>query len=119
MQILPSIPRPSGLRTVMLKHSMTDAQDCELSWKADFGKMEILLYVSMISPVLLLDFLAMLPKRDERFQQTRIMDVTQISARFKIKLVIQCNGKDVCYNVRCFKIQGGDHHNYRHGVELL
>lgn len=119
MQILASVPPPSDLRTVMLKHLMTEAKDCELSWKADFGKMEILLYVSIISPALLLDFLTMLPKRDERFQLAGIMDAIQISARFNIQLVMQSDGNDVRYSVRIFKVQNNDRSIYRYGIELL
>lgn len=99
----------------MLKHSMTDAQDCELSWKADFGKMEILLYAQIISPVLLLDFLMMLPRRDERFQQAGITNVAQISSRFSITLIMQSDIYDVYYDVRLFKSQNND----RFEIEFL
>lgn len=84
---------------------MTEAKDCELSWMSDFGKMEILLYSHIISPVLLLDFLMMLPRRDERFQQAGITDIVQISSRFNIKLITQSDRQDVYYDVRVFKSQ--------------
>lgn len=81
---------------------MTNAQDCSLDWLADFGKMEILLYVSIISPGLILNFLTMLPKRDERFQQTGITDALQLSSRFNIKLITQSQGNDICFDLRIF-----------------
>jgi hypothetical protein len=119
MQILPSTPRPADLRTVLLKHSMTEARDCELSWRVDFGAMEILLYAPIISPVLLLDFLTVLPRRDERFQQTGIVDAAQISTRFSIKLIVQSDGQDICFSVRIFRLRNGFGKETHYGLELL
>lgn len=119
MQIRPSTPRPADLRTILLKHSMTEARDCELSWKADFGTMELSLYANFVSPVLLLDFLAMLPRRDERFQHAGIVDAIQISARFDIKLILQSDGQDVCYWMRVFRIQTSPSREPRFGLELI
>lgn len=119
MKIIATTPRDSDLRTILLKHSMTEAMDCELSWRVDFGTMEILLYVPIISPVLLLDFLAMLSRRDERFQQTGIVDTVQISTRFRIKLIVQSDGQDICFSMRVFRLQDGFGKEVHYGLELL
>lgn len=67
---------------------MTDAHDCELRCDADFGKMVLSLHVNLISPSLLLDFLWMLPHKDERFTKAGIIDPLQITRRFHTRLVL-------------------------------
>jgi hypothetical protein len=81
--------------------------------------MEILLYVAIISPVLLLDFLTVLPRRDERFQQTGIVDASQISTRFRIKLIVQSDGQDICFSVRIFRLRDAFGKEVHYGLELL
>jgi len=104
--------KPDDLRRVVLKHQMTEGKDCVLEWKADFGKMELLLYVTFISPALLLDYMRQLPNRDERFQKTKITTPLQIGARFKIRLCVSGEGADVWYAVRLYQLEmPGEKHN--------
>lgn len=99
MQRIVQTARPTDLSKAIVKHSMSEARDCTIEWKADFARMEILLYVSFISPVLLLDFLNGMARRDERFKKVGIVDVLQISSRFNIKLCVAHGDDDVWYAI--------------------
>jgi len=96
--------RPNELNKVIIKHSMSEARDCSIEWKADFARMEILIYVSFISPALLLDFLMGMKRRDERFQKTGIVDALQISSLFNIKLCVAHDDGEVWYKLRVYKL---------------
>lgn len=118
MYIKPTEARPPDLKMLPLRFTETDAHECKLYWKVDFEKMEILLYASIISPVLLLQFLTVLPRADGRFSITEIIEPVQLSTQFNIKLIIESNGNDICYTVRVFALID---HGYegRFGLELL
>lgn len=107
------------MNKIILKHSMTDARDCTLDWEADFGKMEMTLYVTFISPGLLLNFLGSLPSRDDRFARIGIANALQISNRFNIKLFVAHNDSAVCYRLRVFLLQAASEKNDRLEIELL
>lgn len=107
------------MNKIILKHSMTDAHDCTLDWEADFEEMEMVLYVTLISPVLLLGFLSSLPSRDERFAKIGITNALQISNRFNIKLLVAHNDSAVCYRLRVFLLQAASEKNDRLEIELL
>ncbi len=105
-------------RTIILKHSMADGNDCRLEWRADFARMQIQLYASIISPALLLDFLAKLPHLDERFQQTGIKGPMDIASRFRVYLhVTHCEG-GVWYSLRVYKLHALDSKFDRPEIEL-
>lgn len=89
-----------------------------LEWKADFGSMEIFLYVSFISPALLLDFLAALHGRDERFDKTGITTAIQISNRFNIKLCVAHGEDEVWYKLRVYKLESHNEKFDRLEIEL-
>lgn len=118
MPISKKTSRPEDLRAILLKHSMTEARDCRFEWKADFGKMEMLLYVSFISPALLLDFLASLHQSDDRFDKTGITSAIQISNRFNIQLCVDHGADDVWYNLRVYKIETYNEKFDRLDIEL-
>jgi hypothetical protein len=107
------------MNKIILKHSMTDARDCTLDWEADFEKMEMVLYVTLISPGLILDFLSSLPSRDQRFARIGIANALQISNRFNIKLFVAHSGSKVCYRPRLFLLQAISEKNDRLEIELL
>jgi hypothetical protein len=92
--------------------------DCMLEWKADFGSMEIFLYVSFISPALLLNFLAILHGRDERFDKAGLTSAIQISNRFNIKLCVTHGEDEVWYKLRVYKIESHSEKFDRLEIEL-
>lgn len=89
-----------------------------LEWKADFGSMEIFLYVSSISPALLLDFLATVHRWDERFDKTGITTAIQISNRFNIQLCVTHGEDEVWYKLRVYKLESHSEKFDRLEVEL-
>jgi len=72
--------------SIVMKHTATDAHNCEIEWNADFGKMQLTLQAGFISPLLLQDFLWQLPHRDDRFVRTGIIGAVQITTRFDVRL---------------------------------
>lgn len=118
MPITKQTTRPIELKKIMLKHSMADARDCLLEWRADFGSMELLLYVLFISPALLLDFLATLHGRDERFDKTGITSAIQISSRFNIKLCVAHGEDEAWYKLRVYKLESHNEKFDRLEIEL-
>lgn len=105
MRCIVQTARPKDMSKAIVKHSMSEARDCTIEWKADFARMEILLYVSFISPVLLLDFLSGMARRDERFQKVGIVDALQISSRFNIKLCVAHGDDEIWYAIRVYKLR--------------
>lgn len=95
--------RIDGLTASYLKHMAGEGRDCRIEWKADFSKMQILIYAPFISPALLLDFLWKLPHIDERFEKTGINDVLQVTTRFKIRLCIDHGGQERCYAMKVYQ----------------
>lgn len=81
--------------------------------------MEMVSWVTFISPELLLNFLSSLPCRDERFAMIGITNALQISNRFNIKLFVAHNGSEVCYRLRVFLLQSTSEKNDRLAIELL
>jgi hypothetical protein len=73
-------------RRIRLKHTMTDANDCELLWDVDFAKMILTMRANFISPYLLLSFLNGLHHCDDRFGKTKIISAVQITNRFDVRL---------------------------------
>lgn len=69
-----------------MKHTMTEARDCRIEWDADFDKMTLNLRVDFISPALLLDFLRILPLKDDRFAKAGIVGAVSISKHFNVFL---------------------------------
>jgi len=72
--------------SIVMKHTATDARNCEIEWNADFGKMKLTLQAGFISPRLLHDFLWQLPHKDDRFVRTSIIGAVQITSRFDTRL---------------------------------
>ena len=72
--------------SIVMKHTATDAHNCEIKWEADFGKMKLTLQAGFISPLLLQDFLWQLPHKDDRFVRTGIVGAVQITKRFDTRL---------------------------------
>lgn len=107
------------MNTVILKHSMSDARDCLLKWHADFAKMEMRLYVTFISPSLLLDFLMKTPMSDERFDQTGITTALQISNRFNIQLCVTHEDGEAWYKLKVFMSHALNEKNDRLEIELI
>lgn len=69
-----------------VKHTMTDARDCDFKWNTDFAKMTLVIRANFISPALLLHFLWSLPQDDERFEITGIVGAINITNRFNVRL---------------------------------
>ncbi len=72
--------------SIVMKHTATDAHNCEIEWNADFGKMQLTLQAGFISPMLLQDFLWQLPHKDDRFVRTGIIGAVQITKRFDTRI---------------------------------
>ncbi|HZW24896.1 MAG TPA: hypothetical protein VFF26_05375 [Gallionella sp.] len=72
--------------SIVMKHTATDAHNCEIEWNADFGKMKLTLQAGFVSPRLLHDFLWQLPHKDDRFVRTGIIGAVQITKRFDTRL---------------------------------
>jgi len=72
--------------SIVMKHTATDAHNCEIEWNADFAKMKLTLQAGFISPRLLHDFLWQLPHQDDRFVRTGIVGAVQITKRFDVRL---------------------------------
>jgi hypothetical protein len=72
--------------SVVMKHTATDAHNCEIEWNADFATMKLTLQAGFISPMLLQDFLWQLPHKDDRFVRTGIIGAVQITQRFDVRL---------------------------------
>lgn len=87
-------------RTIILKHSFTEARDCRLSWRVDFGKMQIALLADFISPALILDFISSL-RDDERFQKTGLTHPLKIGSAFRITLTVS----DSAYLVQVYLLR--------------
>ena len=100
--------RPKDLKTVLVKSMISKARDCPVEWKADFARMEMLLYVPFISPALLLDFIWKLPGMDERFQKTGIVDPVHICSRFSVKLCVAHGDCDAWYKLWVYKMWSVD-----------
>lgn len=74
------------MSSVIMKHTATDAHNCEIEWDADFARMKLTLQAGFISPMLLHDFLWQLPHKDDRFVRTGIIGAVQITGRFDTRL---------------------------------
>lgn len=72
--------------SIVMKHTATDAHNCEIEWNADFAKMKLTLQAGFISPRLLHDFLWQLPHKDDRFVRTGIVGAVQITKRFNTRI---------------------------------
>ncbi len=104
---------------ILLKHSMADARDCLLAWKADFARMKITLQVDFISPALITDFLMALPRCDERFVKIGITEVIQISMRFNITLIVATEAGETRYQLRVYRLILPRDRSGRPEIELL
>lgn len=77
------------MHKILMKHQFTDARDVCIEWCADFGKMTLDLKIEhqpIVSPFLMLDFLASLPNHDDRFGKTGITDPLQITSEFVVTM---------------------------------
>lgn len=114
----PKPDRPSDLRKTLFKHSLSDGRDCQISWRVDFGTMQIQLYSAFISPSLIIDCLRHMSQVDERFQLAGITKPIQISSRFNISLFIANGDKDVQFKLDVYNLNTGSEKLDRLEIEL-
>lgn len=106
------------MRKVLFKHSLSEGRDSSIEWMADFGKMEIRIYVSFISTVMLIDCLSHMARHDERFQLARIIDPLNMSKRFNIMLCVDHGNSEVWYKLVAYKFHTGNEGLDRLEIEL-
>lgn len=81
-------------QTITMKHLMADARDCKIEWNADFDKMTLSMRAGFISPELLLNFLHILPGKEERFATAAdIPAAVAICKRFDVSLELPSGAK--------------------------
>ncbi len=92
------------LREIWIKDMVGAHRDCTVRWRVDFAKMEIELHVGFIVPSVLVSFLEVLPRYDERFLKTNITGAVRICERFKVAVwVAHGNDKEVRYRLKVYQ----------------
>jgi hypothetical protein len=102
---------PNGLHSTLFKHSLSEWRDCFIEWAVDFGKMEIQLHASFISPALITECLWHMSRHDARFRLTSISNPLQMNRRFNISLCVDHGDCEVRYKLMVY--------NFMSATELI
>lgn len=83
---------------IYVKHSFTDAKDCEFDWEINFAKMTLDIRADFISPALLLSLLESLHSFEANLQRVFITGALAITRRFKVRLEVN----KIRYEIRAY-----------------